>query len=252
MKALHLKALCKERGLKVSGKKSDFIERLREHFTSAATKGNFDAQQSSPSQRLQAAEVLEMFDSMTGAELKTVCRERGLKLSGKKSELLDRLLEYSNSGDGHLDSQPTRDDLDSMSVADLGHALIARGITDFGTREELLERLRQDIKMTKELHEAAPPTGRVEYNDLSRVMEEASKQGVVIAEHLAEMKVKSTVVPKFVDVTITSLGLKPEKYTDGGSPSVTADVLRKLAGDPFADPPKYGTVSSHESAVLVN
>ena len=27
----------------------------------------------------------------------------------------------------------------------------------------------------------------------------------------------------------------------GGAPSVTADVLRKLAGDPFGDEPKYGT-----------
>jgi hypothetical protein len=44
------------------------------------------------------------------------------------------------------------------------------------------------------------------------------------------------------------LGLKPEKFTVGGAPSVTADVIRKLAGDPFADPPKYGTVCIRRSA----
>lgn len=51
--------------------------------------------------------------------------------------------------------------------------------------------------------------------------------------------------PKFVDVTIPSLGMKPEKFTAGGAPSVTADVLRGLAGDPFEDPPKYGSVRYH-------
>ena len=47
---------------------------------------------------------------------------------------------------------------------------------------------------------------------------------------------------KFIDVTIESLGLEPVKYTAKGTPSVTADVLRQLAGEPFADPPKYGLV----------
>jgi hypothetical protein len=47
-----------------------------------------------------------------------------------------------------------------------------------------------------------------------------------------------------MDVTIRSLGMAPEKYTVGGAPSVTSDVLRKLAGDPYEIPPNYGTVSA--------
>jgi DNA polymerase-1 len=35
--------------------------------------------------------------------------------------------------------------------------------------------------------------------------------------------------------------MKPTKFTAGGAPSCTADVLRGLAGDPFADPPNYGS-----------
>ena len=35
--------------------------------------------------------------------------------------------------------------------------------------------------------------------------------------------------------------MEPEKYTIGGAPSVTAAVLKKLAGDPLGDDPKYGT-----------
>ena len=46
-----------------------------------------------------------------------------------------------------------------------------------------------------------------------------------------------------MDITITSLGMEPDKFTSGGAPSATTDVLRKLAGDPFADPPQYGKVS---------
>ena len=56
------------------------------------------------------------------------------------------------------------------------------------------------------------------------------------------MKEKSNAEPKYVDLTIKSIGMKPEKFTAGGAPSVTADVLRGLAGDPFGDPQKYGKV----------
>eukprot|EP00536_Pseudo-nitzschia_multiseries_P000650 jgi/Psemu1/249814/estExt_Genewise1Plus.C_80101 len=58
---------------------------------------------------------------------------------------------------------------------------------------------------------------------------------------LEDIKEKSMARPKFIDVTVRSLGMDAIKHTAGGAPSVTADVLRKLAGDPFEDPPRYGT-----------
>jgi len=57
---------------------------------------------------------------------------------------------------------------------------------------------------------------------------------------LDDLKEKSSAEPKFVNVTIKSIGMEPGKFTAGGAPSVTADVLRGLAGDPFGDNPKYG------------
>ncbi|OEU16643.1 DNA/RNA polymerase [Fragilariopsis cylindrus CCMP1102] len=54
------------------------------------------------------------------------------------------------------------------------------------------------------------------------------------------LKEKSMEKSKFIDVTVRSIGMDAIKHTAGGAPSVTADVLRELAGDPFEDPPKYG------------
>lgn len=38
---------------------------------------------------------------------------------------------------------------------------------------------------------------------------------------------------KYRDVAISSLGLKPLKFTDSGAPAVTIDVLKELAGNPL-------------------
>ena len=42
MTAVQLKAICKEQGLKLSGKKEDLKERIREHFLSRAEKEKVD------------------------------------------------------------------------------------------------------------------------------------------------------------------------------------------------------------------
>jgi SAP domain/LETM1-like protein len=246
MKAVQLKALCKERGLNVTGKKDDLIERLREHFTNVAN--GQDSQ--SHKDDLPVVDLRDA-DNMKAAELKALCKERGLKVTGKKADLIERLREHFTSVTDGQHSRSQKDDIDSMSEDGLRHALVARGLSGLGTKQELLIRYRQDIQMLKEMHEAAPPTGRDGYLALSRVLDEAAKSGGVIADYLANMKAKSNSVPKFIEVTITSLGLVPQKYTVGGAPSVTADVLRELAGDPFADPPKYGSVSSREAGAYI-
>ena len=80
------------------------------------------------------------------------------------------------------------------------------------------------------------------YQIISKALEDAAKGSSAINDILSEIKEKTEAEPKFVEVTIRSLGMTPEKFTTGGSPSATADVIRKLAGDPFDDEPKYGTV----------
>jgi hypothetical protein len=188
------------------------------------------------SQAIEAA-----LKKMKVAELKELCKEKQLGTSGKKADLIVRLCEHDDSllrnANANLatnDNKSVTDDLDSMSLEDLKDAAIARGIMLTGsTRDEVLEIMRQDIQMTKELQEEAQPIGRDSCIALSHLLEKRAMNEAA----------KEPTVSKFVTVKITSLGLEPEKYTVGGAPSVTADVIRKLAGDPFADPPKYGTVS---------
>jgi len=173
-------------------------------------------------------------------QLKALCKEYGLKVSGKKSDLQERLREHLLSS---VEDENSNNDLEEMTDDDLRDALIARGISSAGSRKQILDRLKADIDFTAGVMATSDPTNQDGYAAISQALEEAAKkEGGAISEMLNELKEKSEKVPKFVDVTVRSLGLTPEKYTAGGAPSATADVLRKLAGDPFADPPKYGSV----------
>ena len=171
---------------------------------------------------------------MKAVELKELCKVKNIRTTGKKADLIARLLEVQDTT-GPVTADKAQkivlDDMDEMSLGDLQDSAKVRGIPYTGSREEVLERIRQDIQMTKKMQEDNNPIGR---------------DGNAALSYLIEMKAKEVVptIPKFVTVKITSLCLLPEKFTIGGAPSVTADVIRKLAGDPFADPPKYGTVCS--------
>lgn len=178
------------------------------------------------------------FDKMKAAQLKELCREYGLKISGKKDELKERLRGYFVT----MTQSSSIDDLDSMSVADLRDACTARGLSDSGDAETLRNRLRGDTTFTLELMSTVSSRDSDGYKNIAEALEAfAKRDGGKLEEILNSVREKETAEPKFVDVTITSIGMKPVKYTAGGAPSVTADVLRKLAGDPLADPPKYGT-----------
>ena len=183
---------------------------------------------------------------MKVSELKSLCKERRLAITGKKADLVARLCddyrgEVSMSDNGLVSSSsavdsvkrgPVSDGFDAMSLKDLKDACIGRGIPGTGTKKQIIERMRQDIQMTKDLQEMEQPDGPDGYIALSELLEKFAKE-----------RASDASVSKFVTVKISSLGLIPEKFTVGGAPSVTADVIRSLAGDPFSDPPKYGTVS---------
>ena len=188
----------------------------------------------------------DQLDQMKVAQLKVLCRERGLKVSGKKTELQQRLREHFLASDQEEENgDPNMDVFDAMSDDDLLDAVKARSLTTSGTREDWLGRIRDDIKYASALLSTHAPQNRDGYVAISQTLEEAAKkEGGALSEYLNEFKLKSKETPKYMDVTITSLGkLEPEVFTANGAPSVTADVLKKLAGDPFADPPKYGSVS---------
>lgn len=175
---------------------------------------------------------------MTAVQLKALCKEHGLKVSGKKAELQERLR-------GHFliaASDVPPDDYDSMSDDDLRDACKTRGLKETGKRKALLERLRQDSSYCSELMAAVCPKDNNGYQIISKALEDAAKGSSEINDILSEIKEKNEAEPKFVEVTVRSLGMTPEKFTTGGSPSATSDVIRKLAGDPFGDEPKFGTV----------
>lgn len=183
-------------------------------------------------------------DKMKVAELKAICKEHGLKVSGKKAQLVERIRDHlpDQFSDASESKEKATDDLATMNDADLRDFCVARGLPGKGDRAELLDRLRKDVSQVSELKDLVT-NDREGCLDLCDALEAASKQGGALAECLAQIEQKKT-APKYIDLRITSVGvLEPFKFTAGGAPSVTADVLRTLAGDPTADPPKYGKVS---------
>ena len=189
-----------------------------------------------------SVETSDEFDLMTATQLKSLCKDNGLKQSGKKSELQERLRKHFLS-DG---SEPS-DGFDIMTVADLKDALIARGLSSKGKKPELIARLREDSAFAMELLSttSTSPSSPDGYKSVSEAIAAAAKndgEESNLSQILNEIKEKST-ESKWVDVTISSILMTPEKFTAGGAPSVTADVLRKLAGEDLFDERnrKYGT-----------
>ncbi len=193
------------------------------------------------------------FDKMKAAQLKAICKEFGLKQTGKKEELQRRLREHllatAKAAADAASSAGQKDDLDAMSDDDLRDSCKARGLEAVGSREDLLERLRGDIQFAKEV--AASTPSNVNNAKLFATALEASGSEAA-REILESIRDKSMEDPKFMEVKITSIGMSPEKYTVGGAPSCTSDVLKKLAGDPFRDPPKYGSVSGLKRFVCLS
>lgn len=187
-------------------------------------------------------ETKDHLEDMKAAQLKALCKEYGLKLSGKKTELQDRIRQHLLELANPLPSS-NPDGIETMSDDDLRHALISRGLPTVGTREELLELYREDCETVTKIQECSHgANGLDDYVAVSRMLEQAAMtQGGAMAQFLAEKKEKAGQVPKYIDVTIRSLGLTPDKFTASGAPSATSDVIARLAGDPFSDPPKFGT-----------
>ncbi|KAL7537981.1 hypothetical protein ACHAXR_008194 [Thalassiosira sp. AJA248-18] len=185
------------------------------------------------------------FDQMKAAELKLLCKEYGLKVSGKKAELQQRLRGHFQMM-GNPESSSSVDDYESMTVQDLRDACAARSLPSTGKKAALVKQLREDDSSVREISAeyAQNPTAdsSATYRKISELLMEAASSGEndALKSILADIKAKNEEEPKYVEVKITSLGMEPDKFTASGAPSATADVLRKLAGDPFSDPPNYG------------
>ncbi|GMH62613.1 hypothetical protein TrRE_jg2453 [Triparma retinervis] len=190
------------------------------------------------------AKTKEPFDLMTAVQMKSLCKDLGLKQSGKKSEVQDRLRgHFLSSGE-----KTSADGFDVMTAEDLKDALVARGLPTNGNKAALIARLREDSAYALELLSEATvasadaPNGYKSVSEALAAAVEGGQPGSNLAAILDDIKGKST-QSKWVDVTISSIFMTPNKFTAAGAPSVTADVLRKLAGEDLDSPRdrKYGT-----------
>ena len=95
-----LKAALKEQGLPVSGKKTELIERLKEDSKDESKAETIDSIEEEKADKETSEEETESketkttdvdYDSMTVPNLKAALKEQGLPVSGKKTELIERL-----------------------------------------------------------------------------------------------------------------------------------------------------------------
>lgn len=96
MSIAELKKALQEKGLKVTGKKDDMIARLEE------AKGGGSSNSNAPSNDSGGGD----YSSMAVGELKALCIKAGLKVSGKKADLIARLEESGGGDDDDDDVQP--------------------------------------------------------------------------------------------------------------------------------------------------
>ncbi|KAK9501423.1 hypothetical protein O3M35_012150 [Rhynocoris fuscipes] len=108
------------RGLKKSGLKADLVERLESALIDEGSKGRRDNSQNKQSKRYEPLPILpENLATLTCKQLKEELAVRGLKRSGLKAELIDRL-QYALTGtksykDTDYDQQETGDTYDLLN-----------------------------------------------------------------------------------------------------------------------------------------
>lgn len=150
------------------------------------------------------------WETMSLTELKAACKEHGFKVSGTKAQLQGRLrgeeVDYSA-------------EWKAMTKEELQNAASARA-------------LNPDAKATK--------TQLVKMLTEDSIAMAAINQGVKEQEAAAAAAAPQEKWSKFRDITVVGLGMTATKTTAAGQPATSADVLRKLAGDPEADPPRWG------------
>lgn len=137
--------------------------------------------------------------SMTSPDLKQLLKNRGLKLTGKKIELVQRLMDSDVSG-------PLR--FEDMSVEALTNIMHSRGLYQPNmvyTKEKLVTIIQEDSDFV------------ATYQGLK------DKADAITQEEMVKPK-------KFREISIKSIGMEPLEFTPAGTPQVSAAVLRKLAG----------------------
>eukprot|EP01035_Chromulina_nebulosa_P017260 gene17260-22791_t len=158
------------------------VENTRE-FKMEKSQEDLDEEQSK-------AEETNPYINCNVAELKEKLKQRGLKVSGKKIDLVSRLLASDNSTNVY-------ESMDKKSIEDL---CLFRGLSINGSKEDLIGRLVDDDSFR------------------SGMMKEQEK-----TINIAKVKKQRT-------ISITTIGLTPLSRTPKGQPQVSSSILKKLAG----------------------
>ena len=196
------------------------------------------------------APVEDHYSNLKVAQLKELLELRGLKRTGKKDVLIERLrqadrmpdaAEGEAQGDGPAPAAGDSTDLESLKVASLKSMCKARGLKHAGLKKaELIAKLREDESYQAGLSDAEAEAEAVAFSNADY----AAKLAAMVRNTEEESRSKK----RKQEITIRSLGLPVTKYTASGWPAVSADVLRTLAGDPYADPPEYGAAFQYFEA----
>ena len=152
-----------------------------------------DKEEEEYADEVKSLAAINPYAMLTSPELKNLLRERGMKLTGKKGDLVQRLLDF-DTGVSHYAL---------MELSSLHDICAVRGLAVEGTKEMLVQQLVDDDAYKK---------------SMSSSLEEAK-------EAKAPEKLK-----KYREITIKTIGLKPLDYTPAGSAQVSATILKKLAG----------------------
>ena len=122
-----LKDKCKSVGLKVGGKKIDLINRLSDFDSGKTVTPVVENAQKGP------------YAGLTVKELKEKLKDRGLKVGGKKNELIERLNDSDNEDDNELEDGEI--DYSKWKVKELRQEGEPRGLKTTGNKSDLVDRL---------------------------------------------------------------------------------------------------------------
>jgi hypothetical protein len=156
----------------------------------------------------------------TAIELKQKCKEYGLKVSGSKSDLMNRLLFFEQ-----MKTQFSSCEI--YSIEKIIEMNMSRGLPIEGTREELIHAYVKNEVNAKKSFDGLLTTST---SSGAAVPPSIGLNGVQESQKSPEVSTNESNTKKYREVIIETIGLTPKDFTPTGIPQVSASVLKKLAG----------------------
>jgi len=233
LKVPELKALLTQCQLSKVGKKADLVERLRSAVEEAPAVASSDGGSDHASNQPPATprQSLHHYEGMNTPDLRDALKVRGMNPEGDRAALLERLCDDDDYAielaAGHSQSLYFRP---SSAAAPVERPLRSASASAHGASQPPPVHIPTTATTTSRAPPPsaaprppvpAPPTPGRELLDPDYVRAMEDKYLGVTGRPGGK---------RYREIVIRSIGMTPEKFTSGGQPSVTIDVLRKLAG----------------------